>query len=123
MMRKVLVLLALAGLGWALLPLLLQAGVAEKPSALAVSYLKQAPAELAMANVVTAIVVSYRGFDTLGEVAVLFAATAGVGVLLTRRRLHPSALAGRRTEATEILGSAVNLLTSLLILFGVYIFT
>jgi multicomponent Na+:H+ antiporter subunit B len=122
MMRKVLVLLALAGLGWALLPLLYQAGVSDEPSPLAVAYLEKAPAELATANVVTAIVVSYRGFDTLGEVAVLFAATAGVGALLTRRRLDPSALAGRRTEATEILGSAVNLLTSLLILFGVYIF-
>ncbi len=32
-------------------------------------------------NVVTAIVFDYRGFDTLGEASVLFAAVLGVGVL------------------------------------------
>ena len=31
-------------------------------------------------NVVTAVLASYRGFDTLGEVAVVF--TAGIGVLV-----------------------------------------
>ena len=32
-----------------------------------------------MPNVVTAVLASYRGYDTLGEVTVIF--TAGVGVL------------------------------------------
>lgn len=33
-------------------------------------------------NIVTSIVFDYRGFDTLGEASVLFAAVLGVGVLL-----------------------------------------
>lgn len=33
-----------------------------------------------IANIVTAILVSYRGFDTLGEVIVIF--TAGISVIL-----------------------------------------
>ena len=33
-----------------------------------------------MPNVVTAVLASYRGYDTLGEVTVIF--TAGIGVLL-----------------------------------------
>ena len=42
-------------------------------------YLEQGPIETGMPNVVTAVLASYRGYDTLGEVTVIF--TAGVGVL------------------------------------------
>lgn len=38
------------------------------------------------ANTVTAIVLDYRGFDTLGEVTVLFVAVAGAGLVLSGRR-------------------------------------
>ena len=51
-------------------------------------YLGQGVTETGVPNVVTAVLASYRGFDTLGEVTVIF--TAGMGVLLllgvTRRR-------------------------------------
>ena len=43
-------------------------------------YLTNSPMEVGVPNVVTAILASYRGFDTLGEVVVVF--TAGVGVVL-----------------------------------------
>lgn len=43
-------------------------------------YLRQSPYEVGVPNVVTAILASYRGFDTLGETAVVF--TAGIGVVL-----------------------------------------
>jgi len=43
-------------------------------------YLKDSVTDIAVPNVVTAILASYRGFDTLGEVAVVY--TAGIGVLL-----------------------------------------
>ena len=43
-------------------------------------YLKEAPIKTGIPNVVTAILASYRGYDTLGEVTVIF--TAGVGVIL-----------------------------------------
>lgn len=36
--------------------------------------------EIGIENIVTAVLASYRGFDTLGEVTVIF--TAGIGVLL-----------------------------------------
>ena len=38
-------------------------------------------------NVVTAVLASYRGYDTLGETAVIF--TAGIAVLLILRRPYP----------------------------------
>lgn len=52
-------------------------------------YLEKAMSDTGVPNVVTAILASYRGFDTLGEVAVIF--TAGVAVLILiggRRRLR-----------------------------------
>lgn len=49
-------------------------------------YLEQGPSEVGMPNVVTAVLASYRGFDTLGETTVVFTAGAGVIALLRRRR-------------------------------------
>ena len=43
-------------------------------------YIERAMAETNVPNMVTAVLASYRGYDTLGEVTVIF--TAGVGVLL-----------------------------------------
>lgn len=50
-------------------------------------YLEDSPSETGLPNVVTSVLASYRGYDTLGEVTVIF--TAGVGVLIllgVRRR-------------------------------------
>ncbi|MDX1570641.1 MAG: DUF4040 domain-containing protein, partial [Xanthomonadales bacterium] len=43
-------------------------------------YISQSPEEIGIPNMVTSVLASYRGYDTLGEVVVIF--TAGVGVLL-----------------------------------------
>lgn len=51
-------------------------------------YLEKSLPETGVPNVVTAVLASYRGFDTLGEVTVIF--TAGIAVLLLiggRRRV------------------------------------
>ena len=53
-------------------------------------YLEKSLPETGVPNVVTAVLASYRGFDTLGEVTVIF--TAGIAVLLLlggRRRRKP----------------------------------
>lgn len=56
------------------------------------AYLAEAAEKTGMPNVVTAILASYRGYDTLGETTVIF--TAGVGVLMLlgnwRRRRRDS---------------------------------
>jgi len=43
-------------------------------------YVERTPKEIAVPNVVTAVLASYRGFDTMGETTVIF--TAGLGVIL-----------------------------------------
>lgn len=49
-------------------------------------YIERGPKQTGMPNVVTSILASYRGYDTLGEVTVVFTAAAGVLALLGRRR-------------------------------------
>ena len=56
------------------------------------SYLERTPKEVDVPNVVTAILASYRGYDTLGEVTVVFTAGLGVIILISgmgRRRRKP----------------------------------
>ncbi|MDH4294558.1 MAG: cation:proton antiporter, partial [Betaproteobacteria bacterium] len=49
-------------------------------------YINDGPKETGVPNVVTAVLASYRGFDTLGETTVVFTAGIGVIALLRRRR-------------------------------------
>jgi len=49
-------------------------------------YLGQGAEETGVPNIVTAVLASYRGYDTLGETTVVF--TAGVGVIALLRRLR-----------------------------------
>jgi multicomponent Na+:H+ antiporter subunit B len=57
-------------------------------------YIEKSAAETGVPNIVTSVLASYRGYDTLGETTVIF--TAGIGVLLllgraTRSRKPPQA--------------------------------
>jgi multicomponent Na+:H+ antiporter subunit B len=52
-------------------------------------YLAESVSRTGVPNVVTAVLASYRGFDTLGETTVVFTAGAGVIALLRRRRRAP----------------------------------
>jgi multicomponent Na+:H+ antiporter subunit B len=47
-------------------------------------YIRSVLPDIGIENIVTAILASYRGFDTLGEVVVIF--TAGISVALLLRR-------------------------------------
>jgi len=52
-------------------------------------YIAEAPETTGVPNIVSAVLASYRGYDTMGELSVIF--TAGIGVMLllgagTRRR-------------------------------------
>jgi multicomponent Na+:H+ antiporter subunit B len=87
-------------------------------------YAERGAGELGAQNLVTAIVVTYRGLDTLGEVAVLFLAATGVAVLLRRRKedkLIPDNSAPKR-QSSELLKTGANLLVPVMVMFGVYIF-
>ena len=82
--RSLLPLLVVAAVGATLVYGTLEMPRFSDPSApvhqhVAPHYLESTQAEIGIPNVVTAVLASYRGYDTLGEVIVIF--TAGLGVL------------------------------------------
>ena len=81
-------------------------------------YINNGIKENGAANIVTAVVLNYRGFDTLGEVTVLFIGAVGLGAILfgfefKRKEKFPASL---------ILITGCRLLFPLILLLGVYIF-
>jgi multicomponent Na+:H+ antiporter subunit B len=82
-------------------------------------YIEKGIEETGAANIVTSVVVGYRGFDTLGEVTILFIAAIGLGSVLTagvrgeKRKTQPASL---------VLYTGCRLLFPLILVFGTYIF-
>jgi len=64
-------------------------------------YLEESEKEIGLPNVVTSVLASYRGYDTLGETFVIFTAAAGVLAILGRvRRPKRRNERGQTTEET-----------------------
>jgi multicomponent Na+:H+ antiporter subunit B len=92
---------------------------------LAESYVKLVPQELGAPNVITGILLTYRAFDTLGEVAVLFMVAAGVGLVLgasnKRRKSSPRKVVETARLSSEIVQSGAQILAPLIAIFAAYI--
>jgi len=89
------------------------------PSETGTHYLANTRSDTGASNAVTAVVVGYRGFDTLGEVTVLFLTAMGVGaVLATLQNREKRSI----EKASLILTAACRFLFPLTLLFGAYIF-
>jgi len=69
-----------------------------------------------VANAVTTVVVYFRGFDTLGEIAVLFIASLGIGLML-----HSNSKCDIKAESNFMLQTASKLLFPIIMLFGIYV--
>jgi multicomponent Na+:H+ antiporter subunit B len=82
-------------------------------------YLDRGREETGASNMVTAVVLNYRGFDTLGEVTVLFVAAMGLGAVLATREKKKKGLI---EPASLVLKTGCRFLFPLILLFGAYIF-
>ena len=88
---------------------------------LAQYYLTQVPQELGAPNVVTGILITYRGFDTLGEVAVLFMVAASVSALLASRPGETSKSPGMGRRPSALVRNGAEVILPLIFLFGTYV--
>jgi multicomponent Na+:H+ antiporter subunit B len=89
---------------------------------LAESYVRLVPQELGAPNVITGILLTFRAFDTLGEVAVLFMVAAGVGLVLSgKTTTGKSGTEESKTPASEIVRTATQILVPLIAIFAAYI--
>jgi len=88
-------------------------------------YIKKGIEETGAVNIVTSVVLNYRGFDTLGEVTVLFIAAVGLGVVLfveKKVQKNVSNDKDKSKRASLILRTGSHLLFPLILLFGAYVF-
>ncbi len=69
-----------------------------------------------VANAVTTVVVYFRGFDTLGEIAVLFIASLGISLML-----HSNTQCEIKAESNFMLKTASKILFPIIMLFGIYV--
>ena len=85
-------------------------------------YAEHTAQDLGAANIVTAIIVTYRGLDTLGEVTVLFLTAAIVGMLLSTGAGKGKSLQRKLSQSGELLTTGSHLLVPLILLLGAYVF-
>ncbi len=96
-------------------------GNLDNPETVSAYYLQKSPEDLKVANTITAVVVNFRGFDTLGEVTVLFLAATGLASILYRKedeeeeeRIH--------LPSSSLVKTGAKILFPLILLLGIYVF-
>ena len=101
-------------------------GLAEAPAHLHVAprYINDSMSEIGVPNIVTSVLASYRGYDTLGETLVIF--TAGIGVMSlllvsrqTKEEYYKKVPADMQQQI--ILRVVVKMLLPLILLFALYV--
>ncbi len=117
-MKNTFLVILIAAFGFMLYPLVSNFTGNEQLSTLASFYAQQENIEkVNSANIVTAVVVTYRGLDTLGEVTILFLTAAIIAFFLKKQ----SDSRNTRTNS-EIFQTASKVLIPIIIMIGVYIF-
>jgi len=90
-------------------------------SGIAAHYAEHGAAEVGAANLVTAVVVTYRGFDTMGEVTILFLTASIISFFLKLSKKDEDKVIVHR-GTSELLVTASQILIPIIFLFGVYVF-
>ena len=119
MVKKLFVVILLIGLGVFFYGMINSFSGNETLNMTASYYAENGAEEVGAANLVTAIVVTYRGLDTLGEVTILFLTAAIAAFFLkskddfTKRKVK---------ESSELLKTATSMLVPLIFILGIYVF-
>jgi len=115
--RDLAALLFLAGLGALLASVMAELGFGNPPLRAGGPILEQSPSQVGAANIVTSVVLAYRGMDTLVELTILFTAATAAGMVLGQ-----GTRAGRsQSPAGFILSTAADALFPFLLVLGAYI--
>jgi len=120
MLKRILILFVLAGMALIVFDLYQAYGDKTSLAQTGAYYAENAPKEVGAANLVTSVVVTYRGLDTLGEVSILFLTAAIISFLLKIKKEDEEEKETRSTS--EILHTASQVLTPIIMLVGIYIF-
>lgn len=84
-------------------------------------YAANAQTDVGAPNVVTGIIVTWRGLDTLGEVTVLFLTSAIIALVLSQSKTPAGASGAGFLPSGELLTTGARMLLPLIVLFGGYV--
>ncbi|PTV94753.1 multicomponent Na+:H+ antiporter subunit B [Rhodobacter aestuarii] len=121
MIRNALIGLMLFILGSAFLTLTMGFEPATELNRTAAYYATHAQEEVGAQNVVTAVLITWRGLDTLGEVTVLFLTAAIVSLVLSRSKAPKGASGSGFLPSGELLTTGTKMLLPLIALLGAYV--
>ena len=119
MVKKLFVVILLIGLGFFFYGMISSFRGNEALNMTASYYAENGAKEVGAANLVTAIVVTYRGLDTLGEVTILFLTAAIASFFLKSKDEYSKR---KVTESSELLKTAASMLVPLIFTLGIYVF-
>jgi len=120
MIKNTIIFVIVLAFGFIFFSLFLDFNGSEELKGIGKYYAENGADEVGAANLVTAIVVTYRGLDTLGEVSILFLAAAIIGFVLS---LSSSNNEDRKfRKASEILKTTSVVLVPIIFVFGAYVF-
>ena len=122
MIKKILIIGLLAVIGYSLMNIILQIPFGEKRDNVGNYYLQESPQSLTVANAVTAIVVNFRGFDTLGEVTVLFLASMGLASIMYRKKRKGEKEVRAKKPSSRIVQVGAQILFPMIVILGAYVF-
>ena len=88
---------------------------------IAAHYAEKGASEIGAANLVTAVVVTYRGFDTMGEVTILFLTASIIAFFLKLNKKDEDKVINHH-GTSELLITSSQILIPIIFLFGVYVF-
>ena len=84
-------------------------------------YIERGPIEVGVPNMVTAVLASYRGYDTLGETVVIFTAGLSVALLLGLHGGSNAASTPERFDQQMVLRVVVKFMIPFILLFAWYV--
>lgn len=84
-------------------------------------YINDSPTEVGIPNMVTSVLASYRGYDTMGEVTVVFTALIGVIALLGMARADSARETAPDVDSQPVLPVVSKLLIPFILLFALYV--
>lgn len=116
--RTIAAILLLVGLGMFGVAILAELPFGESPMQVGQYINAHAASQTGAANIVTAILLGYRGLDTLGEVSVLFAAASAAGLVFS---MGKQAKTQPRKKAGFVFATSAGPLFPFLLLLGAYI--
>ncbi|MDM8547076.1 MnhB domain-containing protein [Candidatus Venteria ishoeyi] len=122
--RHISSLLFLLGLGLLLISIFQNLPYSNNLTGIGANINAQAPQQVGTANIVTSVILAYRGLDTLGELLILFTASIAAGMVLAYNpdELTDSVLGKQQQQpAGFILQTAADLLMPFLLITGMYI--